>query len=104
MVSSWKERLPDWDEPMQDNDAVCEKFIFGEFDNGAVRLPYRLFVPETAKQKVPLVIFLHGADVTGDDNVIHIAAHDIGTCFARDEMQREHPCFILAPLGISRHK
>ena len=97
MVSSWKERLHDWDEPMQDNDSVCEKYIFGEYDNGSVRLPYRLFVPEAAEQKVPLVIFLHGADVTGDDNVIHIAAHDIGTCFAREEMQREHPCFVLAP-------
>ena len=99
MVSSWKERMPDWDEPLPDNDSLCEKFIFGEYDNSAVKLPYRLFVPKdsAADIKVPLVIFLHGADVTGDDNVIHIAAHDIGTCFARDEMQKEHPCFVLAP-------
>lgn len=108
MVSSWKERLPDWDEPLPDNDEICEKFISDEF-GGADRMPFRLFIPKEAREgrdlfgfddserTYPLVIFLHGADVTGKDNVIHIAAHDIGTCFAREEMQRDHPCFVLAP-------
>lgn len=96
MVSKWKERIPDWDEPSPDNDVIASKFQHEIYENGNITIPYRLFAPKQCG-KVPLVLFLHGADVTGTDNEVHLRAHDIGTMFARNEWQREHPCYILAP-------
>lgn len=85
----------DWDNPSPDNEIICERFTYGSFDHSG-ELPYRLFIPDTAKE-VPLVVFLHGADALGKDNEIQLSMHDIGTTFARDEWQRQHPCFVLAP-------
>ena len=60
------------------------------------KLIYRLFTP-TTDDKVPLVVYLHGADAFGNDNEEHLSMHDIGTTFAKDEWQAHDPCFILAP-------
>lgn len=61
-------------------------------------MPYRLFVPGTARNvKVPLVVYLHGADAYGDDNETHLELHDIGTVFFREDWQKKHPCFVAAP-------
>ena len=86
---------PDWDEPSHDNKEICDKFTYGTFDYSG-QLPYRLFAPDT-EEKVPLVVYLHGADAYGKDNELQLTMHDIGTVFARDEWQKEHPCFIVAP-------
>ena len=89
-------KLPsDWDEPSQDNKEICDSFIYGTFDYSG-ELPYRLFIPDT-REKVPLVVFLHGADAYGKDNELQLTMHDVGTTFARDEWQKDHPCFVLAP-------
>ena len=53
--------------------------------------------PTPAAYRIPLVLFLHGADVTGNDNEVHLRGHDIGTMFAREEWQKDHPCVIVAP-------
>ena len=34
------------------------------------RIPYRLFVPKSEDKKIPLVLYLHGADAVGSDNEI----------------------------------
>lgn len=124
---AYRKWYPDWDDPSAGNDALCEKFSYEEFvydDTGAdaasrgetaddaLRLPYRFLVPNGVNVAmdgaasrgtvpvtggVPLVLFLHGADVTGTDNEIHLSAHDIGTMFARDDWQENHPCYIVAP-------
>ncbi len=96
MVSSWKERIPEWDEPSPDNDEVCEKFLHREYKKRGITIPYRIFVPEE-RSDVPLILFLHGADVTGDDNEVHIRAHDIGAVYARKEWQEYKPSVIVAP-------
>ncbi len=89
-------RLPaDWDKPSLENKIICDKFLQGTFDYSGI-LKYRLFVPE-CEEDVPLVVFLHGADAYGDDNELQLSMHDIGTVFASDVWQKEHPCYVLAP-------
>ncbi len=99
MVSPWKERIPEWDVPSDDNDSICERFIRSEYSKNGITLPYRLFLPEAPADggKIPLILFLHGADVTGRDNELQIGAHDIGTVFAREKWQKLQPSVILAP-------
>ena len=97
-----KLRYPNWDEPSEGNEALCKQFSMELWRGHAVTLPYRLWIPKestkaSATEKYPLVLYLHGADVTGDDNKKHLLLHDIGTIFARPDWQECHPCFILAP-------
>jgi predicted peptidase len=96
-------KLPaDWDEPSPDNKAICDQFGYGTFDYSGM-LPYRIFVPDSG-ERVPLIVYLHGADAYGKDNELHLTMHDIGTVFARNDWQSEHPCFVLAPqCSVGRH-
>jgi predicted esterase len=59
-------------------------------------LLYRLYKPKEydANKKYPLILFLHGAGERGNNNTAQVrdALH-----WARDEVQKENPCFILAP-------
>ena len=96
MVSPWKERIQEWDEPSADNDKICKRFAKREYEGHDLSIPYRLFLPKNA-QKCPLILFLHGADVTGRDNELQIGAHDIGTVFVRDIWQKVTPSVIVAP-------
>ena len=85
----------DWDLPSAGNDKLCERF--SHFIHGAnPGMPYRLFTPNT-NERVPLVVYIHGADAYGLDNEAPLAMHNIGTVLARDSWQAKHPCFILAP-------
>lgn len=59
-------------------------------------LVYRLFTPETEEEKVPLILYLHGAGAIGDDNITHITTKDAAS-FVTEEMQETHPCYVLAP-------
>ncbi len=86
----------DWDKPSGDNAELCQKFEKEIFTHGEVTLPYRLFRADTS-EKVPLVLFLHGADAVGTDNEKQLSMHEIGTMFAREAWQKKHPCHILAP-------
>lgn len=60
---------------------------------------YRLVEPPPAAiaehgARVPLIVFLHGAGERGSDNAAQLK-HFAGWC-ATDELQRAHPCFVLA--------
>ena len=59
-------------------------------------LNYRLYKPKDydANRKYPLILFLHGAGERGSNNSAQVrdALH-----WARDEVQKESPCFIVAP-------
>ncbi len=103
-------RIPsDWDRPSPKNGELCDKFTMEEYDAGSFRLPYRLFVPDgyseekgkktvyPGEKRPALVVYLHGADAVGTDNRAQLEMHDIGTMYAKDEWQKEHPCFIIAP-------
>ncbi len=86
---------PDWDKASPGNKKLCDMFSHETYEYCGT-LPYRLFVSE-CKEQVPLVVFLHGADAYGNDNELQLVLHDIGTVFAADDWQMQHPCYILAP-------
>ena len=96
---------PDWDSAGEDNTKLCRLFERKACAAGEGCLPYRLFTPVSGGNgPLPLVVYLHGADAAGNDNEIQLSMHDIGTYLARDEMQRNHPCYILAPqYGSMQH-
>ena len=65
------------------------------------RLPYRLFVPlgYDANRKYPLLLWLHGGDGRGTDNVRQLnGGNRAGThFFAGKEVQLKFPMFVLLP-------
>jgi predicted peptidase len=65
------------------------------------RLPYRLFVPldYDANRKYPLIVWLHGNDGRGDDNLKQITgSNHLGTHFwIASEVQLKFPAFVFAP-------
>ncbi len=73
---------------------VSEARVYAE-DGG--KLPYRLLRPidYDAKQKYPLVLFLHGAGERGDDNALQLL-HG-GRNFIEEGFRKRHPAFIAAP-------
>jgi len=63
---------------------------------GKTKLPWRLYVPEGAKdgEPLPLVIGLHGAGARGDDNYKAMAKY---MTFIDDKQQEKFPAYVLAP-------
>jgi predicted peptidase len=65
------------------------------------RLPYRLFTPLgfDRARKYPLVLFLHGTDGRGSDNVKQLTQQNqLGSHFwISPEVQNKFPTFVLAP-------
>jgi poly(3-hydroxybutyrate) depolymerase len=59
-------------------------------------LLYRLYKPKNydAGQKYPFILFLHGAGERGNNNTAQVrdALH-----WAKDSVQKDNPCFIMAP-------
>lgn len=66
-------------------------------DAGGEKLGYRLFKPKNhdAAKKYPLVFFMHGAGERGDNNIAQLK-HGMKV-FSSEELQAQHPCFIVAP-------
>lgn len=62
-------------------------------DGHGAKLAYRLFKPVESKEKLPLVLFLHGAGERGDDNESQLK---IGVKYFVDN-QTSFPCFVVAP-------
>lgn len=64
----------------------------------ALDIVYRLYEPENPTgEALPLVFTMHGAGESGNDSVKHMVASRLSTCWAEDEWQSEHPCYVLAP-------
>src|SRR4029078_12152103 len=74
-----------------------DRFEARVFTDGDFKLPYRLVKPKgyDAKQKYPLVIFLHGAGERGEDNEKQLV-HGMND-FASDEIMTKYPAFVIAP-------
>ncbi len=74
-----------------------DRFQPRTFADGDFKLPYRLLAPKNydAKQKYPLVIFLHGAGERGNDNQKQLL-HGMND-FAADEIMAKYPAFVMAP-------
>ena len=96
-MKSLRSKYPDWDEPSADNEELCRKFSSALWTKSEQKLPYRIFLPDTPEKRVPLVLFLHGADTVGNDNESHLLLHDIGTFLVRSSWQTRHPAAVLAP-------
>jgi predicted peptidase len=79
----------------EDWKSMLEKKTFTDKDGKT--LQYRLLKPDNydAKEKYPLVLFLHGAGERGKDNERQLI-HGV-TEFAKEENRKKHPCFLLAP-------
>lgn len=95
--------LKGWDVASAENAFRAERFLWDEYVKGRICLPYRYFsgTPSVhssdTETELPLVVFLHGADAMGSDNESQLLLHDVGTVFADEEWQKEHPCHIIAP-------
>jgi predicted peptidase len=81
----------------KDSEGLENKFEARIFKGDWV-MPYRLFRPET-KQKMPLVMYLHGSGGLGDDNVKQLGLGNIfGTrVWLLPENQKRFPCYVVAP-------
>jgi predicted peptidase len=68
---------------------------------GGETMQYRLFVPPgyDAAKKYPIVLWLHGANGRGSDNLLQISGGNyLGThVWTSPEIQAKDPVFVLAP-------
>lgn len=60
-------------------------------------IPYRLYAPQLVKKgsKVPLVLYLHGSDGSGDDNYRQL--NEIVDLLTSVSFQKEFPSYVLVP-------
>lgn len=72
-------------------DESMERKSFRSADG--VEMPYRLFAPDGAEGRLPLVLYLHGSGFRGEDNVRQIENGYIER-FINDP---SHPCIVAAP-------
>ncbi|MFP4054690.1 MAG: prolyl oligopeptidase family serine peptidase [Phycisphaerae bacterium] len=83
-------------EAMEDVKGLEKDFAAHVYSKDGVRQPYRLYTPDVADDRpVPLVVYLHGAGERGTDNRKQL--NTWGKVFARESVQKEHPCFVLVP-------
>ncbi|HMF14489.1 MAG TPA: prolyl oligopeptidase family serine peptidase [Gemmataceae bacterium] len=74
---------------------MLEKRTYKDKDDKT--LPYRLLKPDNydAKEKYPLVLFLHGAGECGTDNKAQLKNSVVE--FTKAENRKKHPCFLAVP-------
>jgi predicted peptidase len=67
-------------------------------DKDGATIPYCLFVPKgyDAKQKYPLILFLHGAGERGNDNGRQLLHPDVLQLVTAKQAAK-NPCFVVAP-------
>ena len=95
------ERLARIERFKTESEGLQNKFDARSFQSDWV-MPYRLFRPEArpeSKDKLPLVVYLHGSGGQGDDNQKQLGLGNIfGTrVWLLPENQKAHPCYVLAP-------
>jgi len=69
-------------------------------DGKGSSLPYRLFKPSAASgTKYPMVVYLHGSNGAGDDNLRQISGANLlgSSLWILPENQRRHPSYVLVP-------
>jgi glyoxylase-like metal-dependent hydrolase (beta-lactamase superfamily II)/poly(3-hydroxybutyrate) depolymerase len=67
---------------------------------GGSTLPYRYFRPagpESAALKRPLVLFLHGEEAAGTDNVAQLTSSEGATIWVEPDHLAKNPTYVLAP-------
>ncbi|MFT4253044.1 MAG: alpha/beta fold hydrolase [Caulobacter sp.] len=79
---------------------AAEAFVAADFTApGGVRLPYRLLAP-SAKERLPLVVVLHGSGAVGVDNKAQMGP--FARSWARPETTKAFPAFVLVPQAPTR--
>jgi predicted peptidase len=84
------------------DNAILDGFVAREYQSGSgVKLPYRLYIPSSAKsnQALPLILYLHGSGGAGTDNLKQISGGNAPGTHVWMELsaQQRHPAFVLAP-------
>ncbi|MFD2286377.1 phospholipase [Pedobacter petrophilus] len=79
-----------------------ERFEKGLFKGTSdTTIVYRLFKPLNSRnQKLPLIVFFHGSNAVGTDNVSQLGI--LAKLFAMDKTQAKYPAYVLAPQFPSR--
>jgi len=90
------------DSTLQRLAGISSKFEAKVFrDEKGASMPYRLFRPAgaAAGRKLPLVVFLHGGNGVGTDNLRQISGGNLlgSSLWLLPENQESHPCFVFAP-------
>ena len=78
--------------------AVLELYEAREFKGVKYRLLKPIDLAKNPDQKYPMILSLHGAGGTGNDNVRNL--REWNTTLAQEELRRKHPCFVVAPQSI----
>jgi predicted peptidase len=92
------EKLALIEEFRKQSDGLQEKYEARTHKSDWV-MPYRLFRPEAAGGKLPLVMYLHGPGGLGDDNLKQLAlGHAFGTrVWLLPENQKHFPGYVVVP-------
>jgi poly(3-hydroxybutyrate) depolymerase len=78
---------------------TVDNFVPRKYTNSSGVLPYRLFIPTnySPAQKLPLVLFMHGAGESGSDNRYQLVGQTGALVFASETNQLKYPSFMVAP-------
>jgi glyoxylase-like metal-dependent hydrolase (beta-lactamase superfamily II)/poly(3-hydroxybutyrate) depolymerase len=75
-------------------------FKSGTYKDKGITLPYRYFDPANQKdagKKYPLILFLHGEDERGTENVKQLTGTKGATIWLEPDHLEKHPVYVLAP-------
>jgi len=92
-----------WNKESSRSLGLTDKFdVSGTFKHNDISLTYGVFKPETSKEKVPLLIWLHGGGEGGTDPTIAIIGNKVSN-YASDEIQTIFEgAYVLAPQTPTR--
>lgn len=67
-----------------------------------IEMPYRLYVPKNydESKSYQLIVFLHGAGESGNDNISHVLNNKLLETLVSDEYIEKHPCIVVAPQSV----
>lgn len=77
---------------------VLELYEAREFEGVKYRLLKPIDLAENPGKKYPMILSLHGAGGSGNDNVRNLRSWNAP--MAREELRRKHPCFVVVPQSV----
>jgi predicted peptidase len=69
-----------------------------EFEGVKYRLLKPIDLAENPGKKYPMILSLHGAGGSGNDNIRNLRAWNV--TMTQDELRRKHPCFVVVPQSV----
>ncbi len=78
--------------------AVLKLYEAREFEGLKYRLLKPIDLAKNPDKKYPMILSLHGAGGTGNDNVRNL--REWNTTMAQEELRRKHPCFVVVPQTV----